>query len=324
MDSEDKKVKTHKNQWTVLAGLLGAMVLLVYGGWLLRNSLSGASEQKEPLNEQRLVNARLLADTSAISNGKPFTLGVFLEIEPGWHVYWRNPGDSGLATIVNMSLPEGFEVSPIEYPLPVRFTQPGDIIGYGYHDSVLLTAQVMPPENLAVGSEVNIKAELSYLVCKERCVPGTQSLALTLPVAEDTQANHKELFDDWAQRMPREPGAPDSPRIVSITGEIDAGARAATFKLQLEWEYPIKSIQCFPEVREDLTIDNFDINTQGRNSEITFTVEILSGQLLANNKLDLLITATGVDTDRVGINVSIPLRSEEVNNHSIPRLTAGA
>ena len=48
-----------------------------------------------------LVTATLLADVDSVKAGKTFNLGVLLKIKPGWHVYWKNPGDSGMATKVN-------------------------------------------------------------------------------------------------------------------------------------------------------------------------------------------------------------------------------
>src|SRR5438067_6037154 len=81
---------------------------------------------------KELVTATLLADVDSVKAGKPFTLGVLLKIKPGWHVYWKNPGDSGLPTRVTWKLPEGFTADELRFPIPTRFDQPGDIIGYGY------------------------------------------------------------------------------------------------------------------------------------------------------------------------------------------------
>ncbi len=94
------------------------------------------------------VRTELLANVSSIQAGKPFWLGVRISIDPGWHVYWKNPGDAGLPTRVNFVLPDGFIAGPLQYPTPHRFDQPGNIVAFGYEDSVLLLARVMPPANL--------------------------------------------------------------------------------------------------------------------------------------------------------------------------------
>jgi len=79
-----------------------------------------------------LVTATLLADVDSVKAGKTFNLGVLLKIKPGWHVYWKNPGDSGMATKVNWKLPQGFEAGELRFPVPTRFVQPGDVITFGY------------------------------------------------------------------------------------------------------------------------------------------------------------------------------------------------
>ena len=75
-----------------------------------------------------LVKAELLADVSAIQPGKPFNLGVMMKIEPGWHTYWKNPGDSGSPTKISFTAPDGFTIEPLQFPTPIEFNQPGDII----------------------------------------------------------------------------------------------------------------------------------------------------------------------------------------------------
>src|SRR5271170_1748892 len=87
------------------------------------------------------VKTELFADVSAIQPGKPFWLGVRLSIDPGWHIYWKNAGDAGLPTRVKFTLPDGFSAGPLQFPTPHRFDQPGNIVAFGYEDSVLLLTQ---------------------------------------------------------------------------------------------------------------------------------------------------------------------------------------
>ena len=70
------------------------------------------------------VQASLVADTTGVSVGKPFTVGVLLKIDPGWHIYWKNPGDAGLPTKVKWTLPDGFTAGELRYPTPHEFTLP--------------------------------------------------------------------------------------------------------------------------------------------------------------------------------------------------------
>src|SRR4051812_30288621 len=110
--------------------------------------LAVAASARAVVSPKDLVQAELLADVKTVEAGKPFTVGVLLKIKPGWHVYWINPGDAGRATKVTFNLPEGWKAGELKYPLPVHFDQTGGILGYGYHDEVMLTAQITPPQNL--------------------------------------------------------------------------------------------------------------------------------------------------------------------------------
>src|SRR5437879_2826474 len=68
-----------------------------------------------------LVKPQLLADTSAVQPGKAFRVGLLLRIAPNWHVYWKNPGDSGQAVSATFDLPAGFKASDLQFPVPTKF-----------------------------------------------------------------------------------------------------------------------------------------------------------------------------------------------------------
>ena len=72
------------------------------------------------------MQAHLVADVVSVSPGTSFDLGVLLEMEEGWHVYWRNNGDSGGPTRVEWMLPAGFEAGPLRWPAPHKYS---DYIG---------------------------------------------------------------------------------------------------------------------------------------------------------------------------------------------------
>ncbi|KQO68110.1 protein-disulfide reductase DsbD domain-containing protein [Methylobacterium sp. Leaf89] len=130
-----------------------------------------------------LVKASLVGEPAAIRPGEPFTVGIRLVMRPHWHVYWRNPGDSGLAPEVAWTLPPGFSAGPIQWPSPSRIPV-AHLMNYGYEDEAVLLAQVTPPATLASAKPVTLQAKLTYLVCERECVPGSAELRLTLPVAQ--------------------------------------------------------------------------------------------------------------------------------------------
>src|SRR5262245_63037204 len=128
------------------------------------------------------VEADLLAEPAAIAAGRPFWVAVRLRMLEGWHVYWRNPGDSGEAPTVSWHLPPGFTASPIVWATPQRIPV-AHLVNFGYTGETALLTQITPPGGLAAAGGVNIEADVTWLVCQRECIPGAAHLSLGLPLA---------------------------------------------------------------------------------------------------------------------------------------------
>ncbi|MBI4724091.1 MAG: thioredoxin family protein [Rhodomicrobium sp.] len=128
------------------------------------------------------VQADLIAEKNAAEPGKTLTVALRERIEPGWHTYWVNPGDSGEPTSIQWNLTNGVTAGPILWPLP-HIIEIGPLVDYGYGDEVLLLTEIQVPEQ-AEGS-ITLAAKVSYLVCKDICVPEETQVQLTLPVANE-------------------------------------------------------------------------------------------------------------------------------------------
>src|SRR5437016_11815646 len=146
-----------------------------------------SSGQSQIYKGKELVKAELLADTNAIVPGKPFTIGLLLRMAPGWHTYWKFSGDAGLPTEIKWKLPPDWKVGEIQWPIPLKTTDPGDIQTYGYQDEILLMQEITPPAKIDI-SPVTLTAEASWLVCEKICIPGGATLELELPTASSAGA----------------------------------------------------------------------------------------------------------------------------------------
>lgn len=150
---------------------------------------------------QTLVTASLVADTTAIVPGQPFQVGLLLKMAPTWHTYWQYGGDAGFPTTLDWTLPPGFAAGPIEWPLPERLKEPGDIEVYAYGHETMLLVTIVPPANLTEKT-VTLRAKSSWLVCAEICIPGKADLELTLPVAPSAEPANQELFARYRAQLP--------------------------------------------------------------------------------------------------------------------------
>jgi thiol:disulfide interchange protein DsbD len=150
----------------------------------------------------RHTKASLLSETDAARPGQPLTVGIRLQMEEGWHTYWRNPGDSGLPTRVKWELPAGFAAGEIQWPYPIRF-RTGPLVNYGYEHDVLLPVEIRVPAALPA-SHVRIAGRVDWLECQEACLPGRAELSLTLPVrATAAPGAQGALFAEARRRLPR-------------------------------------------------------------------------------------------------------------------------
>jgi thiol:disulfide interchange protein DsbD len=151
---------------------LGAAVLL---------SCASAFAQGPPAPAD-LVSADIAAETASATPGSTLWLDLHLEIKPGWHIYWQNPGDSGLPTAIDWKLPPGFSAGQIRWPVPEHFTQNG-IGNYGYAGPADLLIPIAASKDLVAGETAVLEGEASWLVCADICIPGGANLSLRLPIA---------------------------------------------------------------------------------------------------------------------------------------------
>jgi DsbC/DsbD-like thiol-disulfide interchange protein len=159
------------------------------------------SAHAQAASTPRHTKASLVVETDEVQAGRPLTVGVRLQMEPGWHTYWRNPGDSGLPTRVKWTLPPGFEVGEIRWPYPIRFTT-GPLVSYGYAHEVLLPVEIRVPAALRE-REVRLAARVDWLECQDACLPGRADVSLTLPVRANARPGpDAAAFSDARGRLP--------------------------------------------------------------------------------------------------------------------------
>jgi thiol:disulfide interchange protein len=165
---------------------------------LLFASLAGA----QTYQGRELVKAELLADANAIVPGKPFIVGLLLRMAPNWHTYWKFSGDAGLPTEIKWKLPPDWSVGEIQWPMPQKTNDPGDIQTYGYQDEVMLLQQITPPNKID-DSSAKLSAEANWLVCEKICIPGSANLTIDLPVRSTNSPANQEVFARYRKLLPQ-------------------------------------------------------------------------------------------------------------------------
>jgi thiol:disulfide interchange protein DsbD len=142
-----------------------------------------------------------LADDSA-RPGDTVLVGVHLKMETGWHTYWKNPGSAGDATKIEWQLPPGVIAGDIQWPLPKKLP-PAEVITYGYEEEVVLIVPLKLAADLKPGP-LDLKAKVSWLECKEQCIPAKTIVQATLNIGAETKPSaDAPLIDLWKNKTPR-------------------------------------------------------------------------------------------------------------------------
>ncbi len=154
-----------------------------------------------------LVRVRLLPESGTVTRGGSTWLAVELTPSPGWHIYWRNPGDSGQPPRIAWMLPRGVSVGATSWPAPERLTT-GGITTYVYNRRATLLLPLSVRHGAHARLDAPIAADLSWLVCSNVCVPGRAhaSTHLAIAAAAPAIANRREsnLFTSARSHLPRE------------------------------------------------------------------------------------------------------------------------
>ncbi len=252
------------------------------------------------------VRAKLVADVASVKAGESFNLGVLMEIDPGWHVYWKYPGDAGLPTRVQFKPPDGFSTGKLNWPIPNAYHKPQGGIDYGYENSLLLWTSVEVPFDAELNSNLQIEANVSWVSCKEICIPGKASLESDTKIGDLRRSVNTPLFSNWQNSLPRV----ESDSEISLDVDVSAikpDEDRARVGVILESKSPIDNVEYYPNPGDSLEVQNLKYVTSPKRNktEISFDAVVLNGLKLSETVLDGLIIITDKNGKRSGVELKV-------------------
>lgn len=148
------------------------------------------------------ANARIVVDSYLLNQNRTIPIGILVDLENDWHIYWRNPGDSGMPTSIDFDLPDGVKISEIKWPAPKAFEYDG-LASYGYEKQVLLLVDLSVPENYNLNS-IEITANLKSLICKDVCIPFNTTVSTEIDLVNNFKADDQisRLFSEAVNALP--------------------------------------------------------------------------------------------------------------------------
>ena len=263
----------------VSAARLGSAVLL----------LPAQTSEKKPL---RRVELLVLEDRSTA-----ITVGLQIELAPGWYLYWLNPGDAGLAPLVRWQLPPGFAAGKPRFPTPQKIVH-GDIVTYGFTGETLILCDIRGPSTVSGTARPTITAILEWMACRESCLTGETTVKVNLSSLSSADLQKSgSLFARFSSRYPKSLSAAvltaNEARLIKPVGrwavEIALSGRDAA-RVSDFYPYPL----------EDFVIDHHRITINGGKLIIPVEPANPSAALTQINGLIII--------DGAGFEVSIPVK----------------
>lgn len=165
------------------------------------------------------MKVELVAEQSSPVPGKPFWVGVLFQPDEHWHIYWKNPGDSGTPPTIKWTLPPSAAAGDIQWPAPERLSVP-PLMDYGYEGPTLL----MVPIQGLTSDAGELAARVDWLVCQKVCIPGKAELRLKLPA----DSPRKDAFARARARLPKaDPALSFSAKDLGLDFALEIPAQAA-------------------------------------------------------------------------------------------------
>ena len=247
------------------------------------------------------VRVELLVPGSDLySSGKLNDAGLYFKLEPGWHIYWKNPGDAGDPPHIQWTLPSGITAGPMQFPAPKRLPL-GPLMDFGYENEVLFPLKLHVANSVKAGP-VTLHAKVDWLVCQDRCIPGKAELE----VQRNVFAGHhdqgysptplfKRFFDLIPKLLPAKDKATFQPtpggfRLTVETGQREASAVFFPSEQDI-LDYPAP--QKFTPTANGLILDlKKDANLAANPAELKGVLELSGGRNFEIEALAPGVTAT--------------------------------
>src|SRR5262245_15064956 len=196
-----------------LRGLLAACALLI------STSAATAAEDASRWDGDARSSARLIAGSQPAKSGL-IRAGIELKLKPGWHTYWRYPGDAGIPPSFDFGASSNVKAVEVRWPAPHRIPEQG-MIAIGYTENVILPLLITPQDR---NKPVTLRLKLGYAVCERLCVPAEAKAELSLAGGPSSQEGR---LADAEGRVPRKVALGEGSDLVIRSVRRDDGATPA-------------------------------------------------------------------------------------------------
>ncbi len=197
-------VRIRSGKLSIALYLILASTLLALAAPKRANAQSAAAAVTAPH-----LTVSIIVPPAQIYPGQNFTAGLDFRLEDGWHVYWINAGDSGEPPAAKWTLPAGVIADALQFPPPKRLPL-GPLMDFGYENEVVFPVPMhVAPDFKPPAPSATLAAHVTWLVCREVCIPGKADLAVTrsamaaAPAAPSVDASAQNKITRFQALLPK-------------------------------------------------------------------------------------------------------------------------
>lgn len=139
----------------------------------------------------KLVDVKIISEYENFSKGKN-RIGLLFKIENGWHIYWKNSGDSGLPTKFEWEVHDNVVISDGYYPVPKRIPF-GNMANFGYEDEVVIFFDLFLKDAYNE-DQLKLNVRINWLVCKEKCLSGKAQISELFKIKSKSPESENSLI----------------------------------------------------------------------------------------------------------------------------------
>jgi suppressor for copper-sensitivity B len=265
---------------SVIAGIFSGVAVVA-------SPLSGAHAAATAWVGDEHAASRLVTAVEATGSGHTIDAGIEIRMAPGWHTYWRTPGDAGIAPTIDWTGSMNLARAEAAWPAPARLSTHG-LESYVYPDHALLPIAIKLAEP---GTPLSLHASVDYAACAEVCIPYHADLSLALPAGLASPGAEAPLI---AAARARVPAGLEQARMALVSATVTpAGERDAIVKVRLHSTgAPFRQPDLFIEGPDHGTIDRPEVTLgeTGHAAELHVRVTGISAAALAGASLTFTLT----------------------------------
>jgi len=258
------------------------------------------------------THPRLLLSAISAKPGETIWAGLQMTMDPGWHTYWRNGGDAGIPTSALWTLPAGVTAGDILWPPPAKSATIAEgaptLYTYEYHDQVVLLVPIKVAPDVKPGP-VKMTAKVSWLECKESCVPRQTSVSAEFTVAaEDKPSTNAALLEKWHALLPEN-------STNTATAQWDGPAGDPSRSIIIDYKSPNKAADFYPYEQQGAEIQGATESLTGEPGHLRLRKLVKKGDGPWPDKFTGLFVSTNAAQNRLALVATIPVQGS-IPGHS--------